>query len=549
MVLSGIIKPKVMKYLFLVFLVTFSWLCLKAQSTKRDIEGKVSFVTSQNVYVKFESTENISVGDTLFILQDSLMAPVLIVKDLSSISCVCTLLSAQNIAIDTKVFTQPKGVKKDLSEEAATRPAIQPANPADSISVKKDIPKELKQDISGRISVSSYSNFSNVSDFSQRMRYNFSLNAQHIGDSRFSAETYISFVHKLKEWSQVKENVFNGLKIYSLAVNYAINKNNSIWIGRKINPKLSSVGVIDGLQYETKLRSLTAGLIAGTRPDYMNFGFNADLLQFGAYIGHEYSNAKGSIQSSIAVVEQRNKNNTDRRFAYFQHSNSLLTKLYLFGSLELDLYNQVNNLQDSSLTQNNNPKLSNLYVSLRYKVIKQLSLSLSYSERKNIIYYETYKDIVSRLLETSKMQGFTFQVNYRPINNISIGSNAGYRFSKQDPRPSRNLYSYLTINNVPGLNVSTTISATLAETSYLSSNIYSLGISRDLVPGKLNAGVNYRYVHYKFQNAEMALTQNMGEFNLTWRILKKLSCSVNYEGTFEKARNYNLIYANITQRF
>jgi len=47
----------------------------------------------------------------------------------------------------------------------------------------------------------------------------------------------------------------------------------------------------------------------------------------------------------------------------------------------------------------------------------------------------------------------------------------------------------------------------------------------------------------------MALTQNMGEFNLTWRILKKLSCSVNYEGTFEKARNYNLIYANITQRF
>jgi hypothetical protein len=549
MVLSGIIKPKLMKYLFLVFLLTYCGLYLKAQSTANGIEGKVSFVTSQNVYVKFESTENISVGDTLFILKESVITPLLLVKDLSSISCVCTLLSTQNIVVDTKVLARPKAIKKDLLEEIAVKTAVQPVNSADSSSVKKDIPKDLKQDISGRIAISSYSNFSNVSDFSQRMRYNFSLNAQHIGDSKISAETYISFVHKLKQWSQVKENVFNGLKIYSLAFNYAINKNNSVWLGRKINPKLSSVGVIDGLQYETKFKSITAGIIAGTRPDYNNFGFNADLLQFGGYIGHDYTNLKGSAQSSIAMVEQRNKNFTDRRFAYFQHSNSLLKNLYLFGSLEMDLYNQVSNLQDSSLSQDNAPKLSNLYVSLRYKVIKQLSLSLSYSERKNIIYYESYKDIVSRLLETSKMQGFTFQVNYRPVNNISIGSNAGYRFSKQDPRPSKNLYTYLTINNVPGLNVATTLSATLAETSYLSSNIYSLGISRDLVPGKVNAGAGYRYVHYKFQNAEMALTQNMGEFNMTWRILKKLSCSLNYEGTFEKSRNYNLIYANITQRF
>ena len=45
------------------------------------------------------------------------------------------------------------------------------------------------------------------------------------------------------------------------------------------------------------------------------------------------------------------------------------------------------------------------------------------------------------------------------------------------------------------------------------------------------------------------LIQNMAEMNMTWRILKKLSCSLNYEGTFEKGRNYDRIYVNLTQRF
>jgi len=140
-------------------------------------------------------------------------------------------------------------------------------------------------------------------------------------------------------------------------------------------------------------------------------------------------------------------------------------------------------------------------------------------------------------------------LNFRPFKNISLGANAGYRLSKQDPKPSKNLYSYLTFNKVPWLNASATISATLMETSYISGSIYSAGISRDLVPGKLYGGLNYRYVQYKFQYAEAPLTQNMAEMNLNWRLMKKLTCSVNFEGTFEKKRNYERIYANITQRF
>jgi hypothetical protein len=525
---------------------------LKGQTSRQAIDGTVSYITSQNVYVKFSSTENISVGDTLFTVTDGLLLPVLLVKELSSISCVCTPLSSKKLAVNDNIRAFPVKTIPAANLNAVPAPGVKKELvQTDSIPTQKNTPpEEIKQRVNGRFSVSSYSNFSSVSDLSQRMRYTFSMNATNISNSKLSAETYISFVHKAGEWSEVQTDIFNGLKIYSLALNYAVNKNNQLWFGRKINPRLSNAGAIDGLQYETKIKAFSAGLFAGTRPDYMNYSFNSKLLQYGGYLGHDYAGKNGgSAQTSVAFVEQKNNGNTDRRFAYLQHTNSLLPKLYFFGSVEFDLFNKKMNVQDSTLTQDNSPNLSNVYVSLRYKILKQLSVSLSYSARQNIVYYETYKSIIDQLLDESKLQGYMFQINYRPVKFITVGANAGYRFSKNDPGPTKNLYSYVTYSSVPFINASATLSATILETGYMSGNIYSLGLARDLLPGKLYGGINYRYVKYKFISNETPLSQNMGEINLTWRMMKKLSFSFNYEGTFEKDRHFDRIYVNLTQRF
>ncbi|MFZ4548664.1 MAG: hypothetical protein ACOYN4_14555 [Bacteroidales bacterium] len=542
-----------MKNLLPVIILLLLGFNSNAQTLGETKEGTISYVTSQSVYVKFESTENIAVGDTLFMVKEQKKTPILIVKELSSISCVCTPISSKQLLVNDIVTSSGKINKPAIPSEIEVAPIpVSVVEKTISDSVKKDLPTQPKQNVSGRISVSSYSNFSNVSDFSQRMRYNLSLNVQNIGDSKLSAETYISFAHKINEWNDVQADIFNALKIYSLSINYAFNKNNSVWLGRKINPRLSNVGAIDGLQYETKFKSFTTGIFAGTRPDYMNYGFNANLLQYGGYFGHDYTNKNGgNTQTSVAFVEQTNNGNTDRRFAYLQHSNTLVKNISFFGSVEFDLFNKVREISgmDTAYVKSSSPNLSNLYVSLRYRVIKQLTLSISYSARQNIVYYETYKSIIDQLLEQASMQGYMFQVNVRPIKNMTIGANVGYRYSKPDPRPTKNLYSYLTYSNLPWINASATLSATFMETSYLSGNIYSLGLSRDLIPGKVYGGIGYRYVNYKFVSAETPLVQNMAELNLTWRILKKLSLSANYEGTFEKSTNYDRIYVNLTQRF
>lgn len=543
-----------MRYLIVTLVLVLVGLNLKGQTLSEPEEGSISYITTQNIYVNFRSTENIAVGDTLFIKQNDQLIPVLKVTNLSSISCVCLPIGDRQFLVSDKVYSKQKPKKTEApvkTGESQSTVTIPPDVKKDTVATEKPLPKKPKQVISGRASVSSYANFSNTTaDNSLRMRYTLTLNAKNLGNSKLSAESYISFVHKNKEWSEIKSNIFNGLKIYSLAFKYDFNANTNLWFGRKINPKLSNVGAIDGLQFEKKHKSISYGIVAGTRPDYIDYSFNAKLFQFGGYFAHDYATKNGNMQNSMAIIEQEYNGKTDRRFAYFQHSNMLIKNLYLFGSIEFDLYKKVLNKVDSTFSQDNSPSLSNVYFSVRYKINRQVSVSGSYSARQNIIYYETFAtNIIERLLESSALQGYNFQLNYHPLKSVSLGARAGYRSRKEDPAPSKNLYGYITFSRVPVINAMATLSATWMETGYLSGKIYSVGLNRDIISGKLSGGLSYKYVDYKFTTYESKLVQNMGEIDLTWKIYIKLYGSLNYEGTFEKSTTYNRIYFNLTQRF
>jgi hypothetical protein len=536
-----------MRYLLLTLIILDASLNVLGQDPDGIREGKISFITTQSVYVKFSSMQLISEGDTLYIKQGESLVPALQIRNLSSISCVCDPLVSRTFNVSDVVFAKlDPGVISDTIQEEVIVAAVQlPEIPeSDSLSVNADDPVKAKQEIHGRISVSSYSNFSGTeSARRQRMRYTFSIDANNLGNSGFSAESYVSFAHTNTNWEEIKDNIFGGLKIYNLSVKYDFNETMYLSVGRKINPRLSSVGAIDGIQFEKKFSFLTLGAFAGSRPDFKDYSINFDLLQYGVYMGHALKKNNVSMQNSLAFIEQTNRSATDRRFVYFQHSSWLMKNLSFFASAEMDLYQKVND------TIKNTFNLSNLYLSFRYRIIRQLSVGLSYSSRQNVIYYETYKDFVERLLENEALQGWRFRINARPARYLSLGVNAGYRYRKEDPRPSKNVYGYATYSHVPGINASLSLSATWLESSYLNGNIYSAGISREILPGKLNGGLKYRYVDYLYRNSEAGLAQNVFEANLYWQAYRKLSLSVYYEGTFEDQVSYNRIFLNLSQRF
>jgi hypothetical protein len=540
------------KYILIILAVIFI-ADLNAQQNGGNPTGQVSFVSPNSVYVTFKSTSGISAGDTLFANVGNNLIPVLIVNNLSSLSCVCTPIPPAKPAVADFVTARTKpggeGAGKVIPAAAVTQIPGQDTV-GTSASGKPSSYVGLKQHISGSLSVNSYSDFSDTpAANSQRFRYTLSLDARNIADSKFSFETYVSFRHKLGDWDLVKNNIFNALKIFDLAVIYDPNKSIRISLGRKINPRLSNIGASDGLQIEKSFGRFAIGALGGTRPDYSDYGFNSKLLQFGGYLGFNTKNSRSFSQSSIAFMQQMNGSNVDRRFLYFQHSNSIIKNLYFLGTFEVDLYQLKIDTANKTETASSNFDPTGLYLSLRYRFSNRLSVSGSYDARKNVMYYETYKTFTERMLENEMRQGFRLQANWGITRDLMFGLQGGYRFLKSDPHPTKNIYGYLTYSNIPGVNVGVTLSGTYTESSYINGLIYGANISRDFFKSRLQTSLGYHYVDYTMPESDLKEIQHIGEINLYWQLPAKMAFGINYEGTFEQQYKYHRIYLQLRKRF
>ncbi len=534
----------------LTFIILVLCLELNSQTIQDYLTGQVSFISSQNIYVKFKSTAGLATGDTLFITSGGRLKPALIVKDLSSSSCSCIYLPgiilsvsdqllAKNIRTGEKITEEPQKIRQEegITEQISGDTVItEPAN-------------GLKQKIRGSISLNSYSDFSDSQSTDlHRFRYTLSFNRQNIANSKFSVDSYISFRHRAGHWDEVRNDVFTALKIYNLSLKYDINKTTRASFGRWINPLVSSIGPVDGLQFEKSFNRFTMGALLGTRPDYRNFGFNSALLQYGAFVSYTTGKDWKASVSSLAFMQQMNHSRTDRRFLYLQHSNSPIRDLNFLGNMEVDLY-QLNTDSVGNENPQNKFKLSGLYLSLNYRLLKVLGISVSYDARKNVIYYETYKTFVDRILENDLRQGFRLSGTYRITGDLTFGLQGGYRYLKADPQPSRNIYSYFTYSSIPFLKISSTLSATLFESGFMNGTIYSLNLARDLFKGKAQAGGGFRYVSYKFPEGIRDISQKIVELNLSVQPWEKFYFAVNYEGTFEKSGRYDRLYIQLRRRF
>lgn len=518
-----------------------------AQENQGMLEGAVSYITGKNIYVKFENTLGIENGDTLFMRKENVLTPVLLVQHHSSISCLCNPLGNQTFQVSDKIFARRKIKEQEVSPLLKNEEQIPEKDVSEQVltsSTGKSKEAELKSDVSGRLSVSSYSNFSNSGSRDlTRFRYTLSMDADHISNSRLSAETYISFSHKLHQWDVVQQNLNDALKIYSLALKYDFNKSTSLYVGRKINSKIANVGAIDGIQFQYGFKKMFVGIAAGSRPDYLDYGYNLNLFEYGAYFGQSQRVKNGFVQTSLAFFEQRNKGNIDRRFVYFQHTNSIVKNLNLFSSFELDLYKLENGQPKNTLS------LTSLYLSLRYRVTRRLSLFGSYDNRKNVIYYETFRNYADELLQQASRQGLRFRINYRPVNRMILGVNAGTRFRKDDPRPTKTLNGFATYSRIPGINASFTLSTNFMQTAYLNGQIYGARLSKDIIPGKFYGTLNYRHVGFQYTSMPTSLKQHIGEIDLSYQVNRKWYFSVNFEATLQNSENYNRLYLNLRRKF
>ncbi|MBK7093873.1 MAG: hypothetical protein IPH57_01930 [Saprospiraceae bacterium] len=534
-----------MKIKILYIIILFSPLLTFAQNMSEIIEGSVTFKSSKNIYVKFQNTESINIGDTLFMSAGGKNLAALIVKQKSSTSCVTENISGLSINNGDKIIfiNKIKEGKTDVNEDkqiGIPGPAVSHDIP-DNDTLKTKTRKEI---ISGRLSLSTNADiFTDNSDNHQRLRTGLSFNVQNINHSPFSTQVYLTYRHRYGI-DQQQTDFYNDFKVFSLAFQYAPGEKFNIWLGRKMNQSVANIGAIDGLQGEYSFNKYGVGIFAGTRPDFTDFSFNSKLPQFGAYVVRNDKLRNGIASTTLAFAEQQNNFKTDRRFLYFQHNNSLVKNLNVFLSTEFDLYEKIDSQPSNKFS------LTSLYFSARYRVLKNLSFSASYDNRRNVIYYESYQTFIDQLLAQETRQGFRLQANYSPVRNISVNASAFVRYQGDNPKPTTNYVGNLSFNKIPLHNVSLSLSGNILESVYFKGTIIGGRISDNFMKGKLNLELNYRNVNYSFFNTESNLKQHIAGANLSFNIFRKTSLMLSYEGTFDKTNSdYHRYYVTINQRF
>ena len=532
-----------------IFVLIFIICAIKLSAQKlfeKERIGKISFITSQNIYVRFENTEGITTNDTLYTNIKGILKPVIIVKFISTTSCSGIAINSyqSKVGDEIKVFAKLTDTVKPVAEKVDEKKSLQ-KTVIENKDVTVTVTPYYTKKIRGNFSISSYSNLSNSNgapDF-QNWRYSFSMDADSIFSSPLSFTSYINFSYRADRWNDIQKNIGDALKVYDLSINYKISAKTNIILGRKINIRTSSLGAIDGLQLETSISNFVIGAIAGSRPNFTNYGYDIKMFEYGGYLFRNDTLGNVSMQNTVGIFQQTNNFKTDRRFLYFQHNSNLTQNLGLFFSSEVDLYKRKNGIDQSSFD------FTSLFILGSYSLNNWLNFSASYDARKNIVYYETYKNYADSVLESSTRQGFGLRMNLRPLNYLWLGFNYGYRFSKDDPQPSRNYGVNLSYIQLPLILSSVYLSYNKIESGYVNGDYYSAAINKDLFNGEMNVGLGLKRVNYQFLSGSPDLIQNIGNLDLSWRLFYNNFLTISYEGTFQETTTYSRIYLSINTRF
>ncbi|MBE2280400.1 MAG: hypothetical protein IAE91_08415 [Ignavibacteriaceae bacterium] len=507
--------------------------------------GKVTYLSSQNVYVEYFNTKGINTGDTLFFRDlNNTLIPAAVANYISGRSVAATPTGALSIEKEMILFVFVSVQEEKSDPKIEVKEVEQPVKKEVETESKITVKNKGRKSVYGRFSAQSVSDFGNtpVYGYNQRFRYSLSFTANEINELPLSFNFYSILAYRVSDLSKSEHNLGKMLKIYSLNLEYNLDSLTELKAGRFIESNLSSIGTVDGISFIRKFDNFDAGLILGSRPNFSDNGLNFNLFQFGGFISNFYESGSTSTRNSLGIVNQTESFNTDRRFIYFQNSTYFSSLLSFFGSAEADIFKNENGEAKTTFS------LTNYYLTIRYKPVNEINLSLSFDGRKNIIYYETFKSFLDSVLENEMLNGFRISALIKPVKNLFFSLRYGYRSTSSDARASTHYGFSINYLNPLLFDTMTELFFNSNTGAYLTGKNFGFSLSRDLTD-EISLRGGFRYNSYIFEKSNIDFVQRILDFEIYWQILRNLYASISFEGQYETLETFNRIYFSVSTKF
>jgi len=338
----------------------------------------ISYVTSSALYADAGSADGLEKGQVLRILRDGVEIATARITSLSSRRVALEAPAGVEVQVGDVISFTPRSVAVEASPASGMLPAGGPAPGRRSVATWLH-----DQGWRGRLGVRFYG-LANGAGAGEYWEPALDLRADGHGIVRHEVSVTLD-VRARRTFRTLVDGSTESVdrsRVYKAVAHWQ--GTDSPWrfsLGRQFSTALSSVSLFDGLAVERDADRWTAGVYAGTEPDYSNYGFSTDVRQQGVYTAlHNRPGADTRWSAGLAFIGSY-ENRTINREHFALQGRLGRGRAFLTALQEVDLNRGWRGDHESALS------FTNAFVSGRFSATETLSLNAGFDTRRNVRLY------------------------------------------------------------------------------------------------------------------------------------------------------------------
>lgn len=361
-------------------------------------QGKVTYLTADQVYCDIGTSQGITIGDTLQLFRRAEGLGDMVISHSAKNSSVCIpLIPIENIQLGDRVqfekmviiINEPV-IEPELVVPEKTRKQKKKMSHAGNVSIRSTI-QSLPNGISEKKGIGTLQYRLKIPAIKQ-------LKVGIYGRSDLQNQKFTLYQARASFGSKHKEPYFQ--------------------LGRVFASELSGIGATDGLLATTPiLNNLILGGLGGFQPNPESYQFNSDIKKFGLF--SKVKIPSQHFSGSVAFVGQYAGPGIDREFIYSKLSYNPIKQF------SAKLYQTFDYYRNEPIY--NRDKLESTFsqLSLKFKFGHRLTLRTRYTSRQQIIYQQSQVLVPDSLFQSELKNGWYNSLKWQTTHwgTIQIGSN------------------------------------------------------------------------------------------------------------------------------
>ena len=493
--------------------------------------GTVTFITAENVYVRFASTTGIESGDTL---RTPAGEPCLVVQQRSSTSCVSVPLGGC-APVEGDAFVARLRVEEEVADEVVVeleRPEV--------VLEEQEVALPPQLRVKGRLTSSVFATGvdrgGERSVTSARWSSRLTLRVEHVAVAGRLVDFDVSAnLQRIYRDASSSTPGWRGRNtVYQAAASTELGGGVEVAVGRRLARGFSTVGSLDGLHAGWRRGPWELGVVAGFQPNLLTQGVATDRPVFGGLVGRQVRTEGASTDWRLGFLGQTRNGTSDRHFLFGQYRLHLGSAWRFFGSAEWDLYAPAGYAPTG-------PRA--LFASAQWNFARGWSAFASADRRAPVLRFATYDDITLQAMSD------------RPAQNVlrarlsgRLGTAHRLSLGWSDRRESTRLGStaqlQYTWTELPRLGGRLSYSAFITAMPLMTSTSQRLAYQRGSV------GAHYRMGRSRFEQEGLPIAvQHYAGANVRARFSEIWQASASVEAAFQHHQTLLQLQFSLTYRF